>query len=219
MSLVDRQKAAVARRELEIRLGKRPAPTATVLKFAGNHVGLTGGVEPQDPRSSTSPVSEKPAGAVTVPITVSAAVNNTASVDNMTERLFVMQRDIRDMEARIGALLAECDEIDQEGPAIKRPTVRQIISAVARYYKVSGTDMMSSRRTASIVRPRHIAMYLSKTLTLNSLPEIGKRMGGRDHTTVLVGLRKIQQQRQYNKELDAELTDLTATLTEKTNVG
>ena len=51
---------------------------------------------------------------------------------------------------------------------------------------------MSSRRTANVVRPRQVAMYLAKTLTLRSLPEIGRRFGGRDHTTVLHAVRKIE---------------------------
>jgi len=63
---------------------------------------------------------------------------------------------------------------------------------VARQYNVSRADLLSSRRTANVVRPRQIAMYLAKTLTLRSLPEIGRRFGGRDHTTVLHAVRKIE---------------------------
>jgi chromosomal replication initiator protein len=63
---------------------------------------------------------------------------------------------------------------------------------VARQYTVSRADLRSSRRTANVVRPRQIAMYLAKTLTLRSLPEIGRRFGGRDHTTVLHAVRKIE---------------------------
>jgi chromosomal replication initiator protein len=51
---------------------------------------------------------------------------------------------------------------------------------------------LSSRRTANVVRPRQVAMYLAKTMTLRSLPEIGRRFGGRDHTTVLHAVRKIE---------------------------
>jgi chromosomal replication initiator protein len=51
---------------------------------------------------------------------------------------------------------------------------------------------LSSRRTANVVRPRQVAMYLAKPLTLRSLPEIGRRFGGRDHTTVLHAVRKIE---------------------------
>jgi chromosomal replication initiator protein len=57
---------------------------------------------------------------------------------------------------------------------------------------VSRADLLSSRRTANVVRPRQVAMYLGKTLTLRSLPEIGRRFGGRDHTTVLHAVRKIE---------------------------
>ncbi len=59
-------------------------------------------------------------------------------------------------------------------------------------YNVSRSDLLSSRRTANVVRPRQVAMYLAKTLTLRSLPEIGRRFGGRDHTTVLHAVRKIE---------------------------
>jgi len=52
--------------------------------------------------------------------------------------------------------------------------------------------LLSSRRTANVVRPRQVAMYLAKILTLRSLPEIGRRFGGRDHTTVLHAVRKIE---------------------------
>ena len=57
---------------------------------------------------------------------------------------------------------------------------------------MSRGDLLSSRRTANVVRPRQVAMYLAKTLTLRSLPEIGRRFGGRDHTTVLHAVRKIE---------------------------
>ena len=63
---------------------------------------------------------------------------------------------------------------------------------VARVYNVSRADLLSSRRTANVVRPRQVAMYLAKILTLRSLPEIGRRFGGRDHTTVLHAVRKIE---------------------------
>ena len=74
----------------------------------------------------------------------------------------------------------------------KRVKIEDIQRAVARQYNVSRSDLLSSRRTANVVRPRQIAMYLAKTLTLRSLPEIGRRFGGRDHTTVLHAVRKIE---------------------------
>ncbi len=74
----------------------------------------------------------------------------------------------------------------------KRIKIEEIQRIVARQYNVSRADLLSSRRTANVVRPRQVAMYLAKQLTLRSLPEIGRRFGGRDHTTVLHAVRKIE---------------------------
>jgi chromosomal replication initiator protein len=74
----------------------------------------------------------------------------------------------------------------------KRVRIEDIQRIVARQYNVSRADLLSSRRTANVVRPRQVAMYLAKILTLRSLPEIGRRFGGRDHTTVLHAVRKIE---------------------------
>lgn len=73
----------------------------------------------------------------------------------------------------------------------RRVKIEDIQRIVARHYNVSRADILSARRTATVVRPRQIAMYLAKVLTLRSLPEIGRRFGGRDHTTVLHAVRKI----------------------------
>ena len=73
----------------------------------------------------------------------------------------------------------------------KRVRIEDIQHVVARQYNVSRADLLSSRRTTNVVRPRHVAMYLAKILTLRSLPEIGRHFGGRDHTTVLHAVRKI----------------------------
>ncbi|PZQ83415.1 MAG: chromosomal replication initiator protein DnaA [Ancylobacter novellus] len=74
----------------------------------------------------------------------------------------------------------------------KRVRVDDILRIVAKHYNVTRADILSQRRTANVVKPRQIAMYLAKTLTLRSLPEIGRRFGGRDHTTVLHAVRKIE---------------------------
>jgi chromosomal replication initiator protein len=74
----------------------------------------------------------------------------------------------------------------------KRVKIEDIQRIVARHYNVSRADVLSARRTHTVVRPRQIAMYLAKVMTLRSLPEIGRRFGGRDHTTVLHAVRKIE---------------------------
>jgi chromosomal replication initiator protein len=76
---------------------------------------------------------------------------------------------------------------------LRRVKIDDIQKLVASHFNVSRAEILSARRTANVVRPRQIAMYLAKTLTLRSLPEIGRRFGGRDHTTVLHAVRKIEE--------------------------
>lgn len=95
----------------------------------------------------------------------------------------------------------------------KRTRVEDILKVVASHYNVTRADILSQRRTANVVKPRQIAMYLAKTLTLRSLPEIGRRFGGRDHTTVLHAVRKIDGLRQVETELAGDLAQLTSALT------
>lgn len=83
-------------------------------------------------------------------------------------------------------------DIAEPLPLPKYPPVERIVMACAKHFGVSKLDIKSARRTANVVRPRQVAMYLAKMLTLRSLPEIGYRFGGRDHTTVLHAVRKIE---------------------------
>jgi chromosomal replication initiation ATPase DnaA len=74
----------------------------------------------------------------------------------------------------------------------RAPMVEDIKRAGARYFKLANNDLESARRVCTIAYPRHIVMYLAKTLTGKSFPDIGRRLGGRDHTTVIHGVRKIE---------------------------
>jgi chromosomal replication initiator protein len=96
----------------------------------------------------------------------------------------------------------------------RRIRVEDILRIVAKHYSVTRSDLLSSRRTANVVRPRQIAMYLAKTLTLRSLPEIGRRFGGRDHTTVLHAVRKIDANVANDKVLAEEVEVLKRLLLE-----
>ena len=91
-------------------------------------------------------------------------------------------------------------------------SVENIQKTVADFYKIKVADMYSKKRPASIARPRQIAMYLAKELTQKSLPEIGELFGGRDHTTVLHAVRKINGERSKNTELNQQLHVLEQTL-------
>ena len=96
----------------------------------------------------------------------------------------------------------------------KRVKIEDIQKLVATHYNVSRADILSSRRTATVVRPRQIAMYLAKVLTLRSLPEIGRRFGGRDHTTVLHAVRKIEGLATQDGTLSEEIELLKRMLVE-----
>ncbi|MDO6965570.1 chromosomal replication initiator protein DnaA [Rhizobium alvei] len=87
----------------------------------------------------------------------------------------------------------------------KRVRIEDIQRIVARHYNVSRQELVSNRRTRVIVKPRQIAMYLSKTLTPRSFPEIGRRFGGRDHTTVLHAVRKIEELLSGDQKLSQEV--------------
>ncbi|MFZ0558028.1 MAG: chromosomal replication initiator protein DnaA [Methylovirgula sp.] len=96
----------------------------------------------------------------------------------------------------------------------KRVKIEDIQKLVASHYNVTKADIVSARRTANVVRPRQIAMYLAKTLTPRSLPEIGRRFGGRDHTTVLHAVRKIEALAGTDGRLSEEIDLLKRLLTE-----
>ena len=77
----------------------------------------------------------------------------------------------------------------------RRITIDEIQKQVANHYNVKVSDMSSARRARAVARPRQVAMYLSKQLTSRSLPEIGRKFGGRDHTTVMHAVRKVEELR------------------------
>jgi chromosomal replication initiator protein len=89
----------------------------------------------------------------------------------------------------------------------RKVTIDEIIRKVADHYNLRMTDILSPRRARSVARPRQVAMFLAKTLTTKSLPEIGRRFGGRDHTTVIHAVRRIEELRTHDNQIaeDVEL--------------
>jgi len=91
----------------------------------------------------------------------------------------------------------------------RKISIDDIQRRVADHYRIKPSDMVSARRAREIARPRQVAMYLAKRLTPRSLPEIGRRFGGRDHTTVIHAVKRIEALRLEDSELDSDLTLLT----------
>jgi chromosomal replication initiator protein len=94
----------------------------------------------------------------------------------------------------------------------RRVTVDDIQKATAEHFALKQADLISERRTRSVARPRQAAMWLAKQLTTRSLPDIGRRFGGRDHTTVLHAVRRIEALRQTDSQLARDLETLSRKL-------
>ncbi|MEM7270798.1 MAG: chromosomal replication initiator protein DnaA, partial [Pseudomonadota bacterium] len=89
----------------------------------------------------------------------------------------------------------------------RKVTIEEIMRKVAEHYNLRMSDMTSARRARAVARPRQIAMYLAKTLTSKSLPEIGRRFGGRDHTTVMHAVKRVESLAETDSQIaeDVEL--------------
>ena len=95
---------------------------------------------------------------------------------------------------------------DASGAAeTSRIKIEDILKVVSRHFNVGRTDLLSARRAREVVMPRQIGMYLAKKLTARSLPEIGRRFGGRDHSTVLHAVRKIDELMKVDEKVAREL--------------
>jgi chromosomal replication initiator protein len=87
----------------------------------------------------------------------------------------------------------------------RKVTIEEIQRKVGEHYAVRLSDLIGPKRQRPIARPRQVAMYLAKQLTSRSLPEIGRRLGGRDHTTVMHGVRRIEELRQTDAQIAEDL--------------
>ncbi|MHA6287791.1 chromosomal replication initiator protein DnaA [Maricaulis sp. CAU 1757] len=94
----------------------------------------------------------------------------------------------------------------------RRLTVDDIQKSVATHFGVTPADLCSKRRTQSVVRPRHVAMYLAKTMTTRSLPDIGRRFGGRDHSTVIHAVNKVTSMIESGDPIAADVEQLVREL-------
>jgi chromosomal replication initiator protein len=147
--------------------------------------------------------------------------------DNMLE--FLAQRidsNIRVLEGALNRVIAYSSfvgrplTIDMAQEVLKdlirasqrRVTIDDIQRKVADYYNLRLSDLLSARRSRTIARPRQVAMYLSKILTTRSLPEIGRKFGGRDHTTVIHAVKRIEGLKDSDSAIQEEVDLLTRSL-------
>ncbi|MGL3822415.1 chromosomal replication initiator protein DnaA [Sphingopyxis sp. R3-92] len=114
--------------------------------------------------------------------------------------------------ATIDLALAEDRLAENVRSARPRITIDEIQRAVCAHYRLDKSEMASKRRVRAIARPRQVAMYLAKELTPRSYPEIGRRFGGRDHSTVIHAVRTVEALRVNDGELDAEIAAIRRSL-------
>ncbi|MCK5425490.1 MAG: chromosomal replication initiator protein DnaA, partial [Emcibacter sp.] len=91
---------------------------------------------------------------------------------------------------------------------VRRVSIDEIQRRVAEYFNIRLSDLLSSRRARQVARPRQVAMYLSKQLTAKSLPDIGRKFGGRDHTTVMHAVKRIDELRMTDSVLEEDIQHL-----------
>ncbi len=143
----------------------------------------------------------------------------------------VATSNIREMEGAITRLVSNMTLLKKNSISIEEaqellqdffPTIQDkkidialIQSEVERFFKVSHEDMISSKRYKGITTPRHIAIYLSRYMTEESLESIGKKFGGRDHTTVMHSVNKIERDQKDNRILFDQLEQLTLIIQER----
>ena len=94
----------------------------------------------------------------------------------------------------------------------RKVTVEEIQRKVSEHYNIRLSDIIGPRRVRVIARPRQVAMYLAKQLTTRSLPEIGRRFGGRDHTTIMHGVRRIEELKVQDNQIAEDIELLRRSL-------
>ena len=126
---------------------------------------------------------------------------------------------VRELEGALNRLIVHCD-ISNTAATLSRAkellhdllksnkrriTIDDIQRQVSDHYGIQPSEMSSARRSRVVARPRQVAMYLAKQLTNRSLPEIGRKFGGRDHTTVMHATKKIEQLITIDSSLDKDV--------------
>ena len=152
--------------------------------------------------------------------------------DDVTELIaHRVRRNIRELEGALNKVMAyaqltgrpvDMDIVDMAlSDLVRQPdkvTVDQVVSAVCKFYQVTEEAMSSSSRSRTISYPRQIAMYLARTETDASLPQIGTRLGNRDHTTMLYGYEKIAKEVERDSSIRRDTMEIKAVLYETNSV-
>lgn len=178
--------------------------------------GLVVDIQPPDFSLRRAIIEEKAAAIEGIPV-------DEKVLDLLASRL---STNVRELEGGLNRLLAYAslgnrpvttefaEEVlaDMFRASRRRITIDEIQKRVSEHFRIRHAEMVSARRAREVARPRQIAMYLAKQLTPRSLPEIGRRFGGRDHTTVIHAVRQIERLRGEDSEIDNDVRTLIRVL-------
>ena len=182
-------------------------------RFVG---GLTAEVEPPELETRVAILKQKgEAEGIEVPDDVAFHIAENIR-SNVRELEGALQRVIahaRFMKSAVSIELVKHALHDLIAIQGRQTTVEGIQKAVAEYFNMKVSDLLSKRRNRAVARPRQIAMCLAKEFTTHSLPEIGEKFGGRDHTTVLHAYRRIKELRESNTDIAEDYKILSRLLT------
>jgi len=184
--------------------------------------GLVCGIEPAD-RPLRLAVLERKLALLSQELNIEARIRPEVLqflAERFSDSIREMEGGLNTLAVRAGERLSKMslDEAQSilrphlRGAGERRVTVDDIQKAVCEHFGLKQADLLSERRTRAVARPRQAAMYLAKQLTTRSLPDIGRRFGGRDHTTVLHAVRRIEALRAEDATLSADLDTLARKL-------
>ncbi len=211
-------------RRIVLAADRPPASLTDIEPRLRSHLaaGLTCPVEPADRELKLKVVARKLASLAAIGL-----VEGEARPEVVAHLVDSTQGSIRELEGAINTLAAVCGKrlsqlgVDEARAVIgsamrggpeRRITVDEIQKLTADHFGLKQADLLSGRRTRSVARPRQIAMYLCKNYTSRSYPDIGRRFGGRDHTTVLHGVRRIEELAAKDEQIARDLEALTRKL-------
>jgi len=138
---------------------------------------------------------------------------NVRQLEGTVKKLLAC-RDLMQQEITLETVQQAIRDMFKENPGLK-PTASLIIDEVARFFNIEPDQLKSKQRGKETVIPRQIAMYITREMTDLSLPEIGREMGGRDHSTVIHSINKIEEQLKNDPDMKNQIKDLMSNIRER----
>lgn len=130
-----------------------------------------------------------------------------------------LEHEVAALQKRLAKIEVLLGAEENEGDPIAFPSMRLIMRETSIFYGISLLDLRSHRRTKEVVGPRHVVMYLARVLTPASFATVGRCLGGRDHTTILAGWRKVKNDITTDEKLNREVAHVRKLIMDEFDIG